>query len=101
MEYAQPFKKKKKIVSASGFTGASRLYTEYALCLPRHWVMAAEEGGGIGGERRGRAASVGEDHGGDAGEMGGIGGQSEEFAAGGTTQVKCDVRRHGVCAGFE
>lgn len=29
-----------QIVSASGFSGAERLYTEYALSLPQRWRMA-------------------------------------------------------------
>lgn len=59
--------------------GADRLYTEYALCLPRHWTMAAEGGDeAVAGEgRRGGAAHAVE------GDDGGNG----DFAAGGTTQV--------------
>ncbi|CAN0210816.1 unnamed protein product, partial [Hapterophycus canaliculatus] len=76
-----------QIVSASGFTGANRLYTEFALCLPRHWGMARGEGGqGVKGEEY----SDGID-GGFVGDTGGIGGGAGEFAAGGTTQVACQT----------
>lgn len=47
--------------------------------------MAAEDGGG--GREGAGGNSVGEHHGGVAGEAGEIGEESEEFAAGGTTQV--------------
>eukprot|EP00752_Nemacystus_decipiens_P014281 g12701.t1 len=76
-----------EIVSASGFTGADRLYTEYALCLPRHWIMSANEDGGDGeggGTNDGR-------HRGFQGGAGGIGGENGDFAAGGTTQVACQA----------
>ncbi len=68
-----------QIVSASDFMGAGRLYTEYALCLPRNWTMAAEEGGEAvgGGEKRGGAGH----------QVEGLDGVDGDFAAGGTTQV--------------
>eukprot|EP00903_Cladosiphon_okamuranus_P006353 g6223.t1 len=70
-----------EIVSASGFMGADCLYTEYALCLPRHWIMAANEDGGGGGR-----TNSGLDHGFE-GVARGIYRESGDFAAGGTTQV--------------
>lgn len=64
--------------------GADRLYTEYGLCLPRHWIMAASEDGGSG--EGGNTNSDG-NHGFEGWE-GGIDRDSGDFAAGGTTQVR-------------
>ncbi|CAM9262265.1 unnamed protein product, partial [Ectocarpus sp. 6 AP-2014] len=78
-----------EIVSASGFAGVDRLYTEYALCLPRHWTMADEEGSrgaGGGGGKHGSGRGDRGDHT-FAWENGGNGDGSGDFAAGGTTQV--------------
>ncbi|CAM9461081.1 unnamed protein product, partial [Ectocarpus sp. 13 AM-2016] len=78
-----------EIVSASGFAGVDRLYTEYALCLPRHWIMAGEEGsrgGGGGGGQHGSGRGDRGDHT-FAWENGGNSDGSGDFAAGGTTQV--------------
>lgn len=65
--------------------GADRLYTEYALCLPRHWIMATANEDGGGGE--GGGTNGGLDHGfeGGAGE---IDRESGDYAAGGTTQAR-------------
>ncbi|CAM9953363.1 unnamed protein product [Scytosiphon promiscuus] len=74
-----------EIVSASGFTGVDRLYTEYGLCLPRTWSMAESEGGASGerGENNdGRDEGFVEGRGRATREHG-------EFAAAGTTQVAC------------
>ncbi|CAM9566356.1 unnamed protein product [Ectocarpus fasciculatus] len=78
-----------EIVSASGFAGVNRLYTEYALCLPQHWIMADEDGSGGAGGRGGQHGSGRGDRGDHtfSWENGGNGDGSGDFAAGGTTQV--------------
>lgn len=64
--------------------GVERLYTEYALSLPRHWTMVAAESedgsGGVagGGDGSGREGVKGGS---------GTGGLDDVFAAGGTTQA--------------
>lgn len=84
--------KRRKIVSASGFEGITRLYTEYALSLPRHWKMAAEAGDDGGGGRVGRGEEEGGGGGASSSGYSNVGGAAHggDFAAGGTTQASTD-----------